>query len=108
MNSKAKAITNDIVKNTNTQRVIFRVLIASLVTLAIAYVFLIGAITFYVLARKSLETTVHKLGSNISNLELNYLASLSKIDKNYALSLGFVDVQGNIFATRDSSRVALR
>jgi hypothetical protein len=108
MNSKAKAITNNIVQNTSTQRVIFRVLIASLILLAVVYVYLIGSITFNVLARKSLETTVHKLGSNISNLELNYLASLSKIDKNYALSLGFIDVQGNIFAKRDSSSVAIR
>ena len=107
--SNAKAITNDIVKNTSTQRTIFRVLITSFVLLSLAYVYLIGSITFNVLARKSLDTTVHELSSRISDLELTDMHENDGIDKNYALSLGFVDVQKNIFATRDTSvRVALR
>lgn len=106
--SKAKAITTNIVENTHTQRTIFRVLISSLIVLSLAYVYLIGAITFNVLARKSLDTTVRSLGSHVSELELSYLNQTNGIDKNYALSQGFVDVQQNIFATREAARVAMR
>ncbi len=106
--STAKAITNNIVENSHTQRTIFRALISALVLLSLVYIYLIGSITFNVLARKSLDTTVHNLGSQVSSLELTYLSETSGIDQNYAQSLGFVDVQNSIFATRDTPRVAMR
>ncbi len=107
--TKAKAITKDIVENQNTQRIIFRVLIGSLIMLSVAYVYLIGSITFNVLARKSLETNARELGSRIGTLELTYLARANQIDKNHATFLGFVEIHNNIFATRgDSTRVAIR
>ncbi len=106
--TKVKVITNDIVQNKNTQRIIFNVLLSSIITLSVVYIYLIGSITFNVLARKSLESTVRTLGSEVSSLELTYLNSTNKIDKNYATSLGFVDVKDNIFASRNNSRVAVR
>ncbi len=106
--TKVRIITNEIIRNSDTQRVIFRVLIASIITLSIVYVYLIGSITFNVLARKSLETTVRTLGNNISTLELTYLNNTNKIDKSYASSLGFVDIHNNIFASRNITRVALK
>ncbi len=106
--NKAKALKNNIIENTSTRLIIFRVLLASLITLSLVYVYLIGSITFNVLARKNLEKTVRELGSNISELELRYLASTNKIDKNYALSLGFIDMNTNIFASRNAATVALR
>lgn len=107
--STAKAITTQVLDNTNTQRIIFRALIAGIIALSIVYVYLIGSITFNVLARKSLETTARTLGSHVSELELTYLNTANKIDKNYALSLGFVDVHTSIFATRSTAtRVAIR
>lgn len=106
--TKVKVITNDIVQNKNTQRIIFNVLLSSIITLSVVYIYLIGSITFNVLARKSLESTVRTLGSEVSELELTYLNSTNKIDKNYATSLGFVDVKDNIFASRNNSRVAVR
>jgi hypothetical protein len=106
--STAKAITNNIIANSHTQRTIFRVLMSSLIVLSVVYVYLIGAITFNVLARKSLDTTVHDLGSQVSGLELTYLNETDGIDQQYAQSLGFVDVQNSIFATREAPRVAMR
>lgn len=106
--TKVKVITNDIVQNKNTQRIIFNVLLSSIITLSVVYIYLIGSITFNVLARKSLESTVRTLGSEVSSLELTYLNSTNKIDKNYATSLGFVDVKDNILASRNNSRVAVR
>ncbi|MCE9517638.1 hypothetical protein K8Q96_01390 [Candidatus Nomurabacteria bacterium] len=106
--SNAKIITKSIVENSQTQLTIFRALIASLVLLSIVYIYLIGSITFNVLARKSLNATVHVLGTHVSELELTYLNATSGINKDYAYSLGFVDIQKNIFATREAPRVAVR
>ena len=106
--SKVKAITSTITDNSYIQRIIFRVLVGSLIALSIVYMYLIGSITFNVLARKTLEGTARTLGSNISNLELTYLDNANKINKDYALSKGFVDINNNIFATRGPARVAIR
>lgn len=106
--SKAKEITTNIVENSYIQRAILRVLVGLLIILSVVYAYLIGSITFNVLARKTLEGTVRTLSSNISNLELTYLGTANKINKDFALSKGFVEVNNNIFATRGSARVAIR
>ncbi len=107
--TKVKTMTTELIENTNTQRVILRVLVSGLIVLSIVYVYLIGSITFNVLARKSLETTVRTLGSHVGELELTYLNTANKIDKNYATSIGFVDVHNSLFAARTSTNsVAIR
>jgi hypothetical protein len=106
--STAQAITTDILVNNHTQKAIFKVLISSLIVLSIVYVYLIGSITFDVLARRALETTVRNVGTHISELELSYLDTANTIDKNYASTLGYVEIKTNIFATRGASRVAMR
>ena len=106
--SRTKAITNDIVGNKNTQKILFRILLGSLLSLFIVYIYIIGSITFNVIARKSLENTSRMLGSNISQLELTYLSNMNEVNKNRATSLGFVDTNSNIFATRSITHVAIR
>ena len=106
--SKAKEITTNIVENSYIQKILLRILISSLIVLSVIYIYFIGSITFNVLARKTLEGTVRNLSSNISNLELTYLSSANKINKDFALSKGFVEINNNIFATRGSARVAMR
>lgn len=106
--TKAKAITNDIAQNINTQRVLFRVLIVSSIILFTAYMYLIGSITFNVIARKSLESNLIELSSNVNQLDLTYFNNVNKIDKEYALSLGFVDTHQNIFVARNINSVAVR
>jgi hypothetical protein len=106
--TKAKEITNDIAQNINTQRMLFRILITGSIMLFAVYVYLIGSITFNVIARKSLENTVSSLTTQVNQLELTYLNNVNAINKDYALSMGFVDVNQNIFASRDANRVAIR
>lgn len=106
--SKAKAITNNIVENSYTRIILFRFLLAGLIIVSLFYVYLISSITFNVLARKSLESTVRTLTTNISQLELVYLSKTNQIDKDYALSQGFVDVKYNLFAARSINHVAIR
>ena len=106
--SKTKMIANEIVENRDTRRVIFRILLGSLLSLSIVYVYMIGSITFNVVARKSLEKTSIALGSNISQLELTYLNNMNSISKDRATTLGFVDTKSNIFAKRSITSVAMR
>jgi hypothetical protein len=106
--SKTKAIVNDISSDLYTRRMIFRFLIGSLLSLFVVYIYIIGSITFNVVARKSLENTAQALGSNISQLELTYLSNMNDVNKLRATSLGFVDANSNIFATRSITHVAIR
>ena len=106
--SKTKAIANEIVENSNTRRIIFRVLLGSLLSLSVIYIYIIGSITFNVVARKSLDTTAKILGSNISQLELTYLSETNNVNKAKAVSLGFVDTKSSIYATRSITHVAIR
>ena len=106
--SKTKAIANEIVENSNTQRVILRILLGSLLSLSIVYIYMIGSITFNVVARKSLDRTGQILNSNISDLELTYLSNMNNINRTLATNNGFVDTKSNIFAKRSITSVAMR
>lgn len=106
--SKTKAIANDIAANTDTRRFIFRIIVSSLICLCLVYVYMIGSITFNVIARKSLETTARNLNSSISQLELTYLSSINSVNKDKAIELGFVETKSNIYATRSINHVAIR
>lgn len=107
--SKAKAITNELTENIKTQKFLFRILISGIMLLFVVYVYLIGSITFNVVARKSLETTISNLSEQVNKLDLAYLDEVNKIDKEYASSLGFVDAKNSIFVLRDNiNHVAVR
>lgn len=107
--TKTQKITNDIAQNANTQKKLFRILVSGSIVLFAVYIYLVGSITFDVIARKSLDTTVAKLTSEVNQLDLTYLNSANKINKEYALANGFVDAHQNIFALRDTAnRVAIR
>ena len=106
--TKAKAITYDIAQNINTQKILFRILLIGSIVLFAGYLYLIGSITFNVIARKSIENTVTSLTAHVNQLDLTYLNNVNKIDKEYALSAGFVDTHQNIFVSRDINHVAIR
>lgn len=106
--SKVKAMTINMMEDNYKRRTLFRILLALAIMLSILYMYFIGSITFNILARKSLENTARTLGQNVSQLELTYLANSSRIDRGYALSIGFVDAKDSIFATRTVSHVAIR
>ena len=106
--TRAKEITNDIAENINTQKILFRILMTSSALLFAVYIYLVGSITFNVIARKSLENTITELTSHVNKLELSYLNNVNLINKDYAVSKGFVDIHQNMFASRDINHVAIR
>jgi hypothetical protein len=106
--SKVKTITVDIMENNYTRKILFKWLIFGLIFLGLMYVYFVGSITFNVLARRTLENKARDLNSNISQLESVYLSKLNQIDKNFALSQGFVESSNNLFAVKSISQVAFR
>jgi hypothetical protein len=76
--------------------------------LAVIYIYLIGSITFNIVARKSLENTIATMTSQVNKLDLTYLNKVNEIDKDYALTNGFVEVRQNLFVSRDVNHVAIR
>lgn len=106
--TRAQAITKDISENINTQKVLFRVLLGTVIVLSVTYIYLIGSITFNIVARKSLENTIATMTSQVNKLDLTYLNKVNEIDKTYALANGFVEVRQNLFVSRDVNHVAIR
>lgn len=106
--TRAQAITKDISENINTQKVLLRILIGSIVILSLTYIYLIGTITFDVVARKSLENNLAIANTQVNKLDLQYLNKINEIDKSYATSNGFVEVGQNLFVSRDVNHVAIR
>lgn len=106
--TKAIAITRDIKSNINTQKVLLRILLSLAIVLSACYMYLIGNITFNVVARKSLEASVVGLSTEVNRLDLVYLEKVNEIDKEYAVANGFVENRHNIFVSRDINHVAVR
>ncbi len=106
---KTLAFTKQIVDDNQTRKQIFRVLMSVTIILSICYVYFIGSITFSIVARKTLESTMRETSSRVSSLEVEYLTLSNKVDVPTGIARGFVDPQNTIFATRTTeSRVAMR
>ena len=107
--SKAKAITYQITNDDYLRKQIFRVLLSVLIILSLGYMYIIGSITFNVLARRSLSNNEIQIGNTVGQLELKYVALSNSINESYGITHGFVESKGMLFASRDSvSQVAMR
>lgn len=105
---KIKTITQQIPSDDNSRKQMFRILVSTLGVLCMCYVYLIGSITFNVLARKTLEANARVVSGNVSQLELQYIALSNSINTSYGHNLGYVEASGTIFASRDKATVAMK
>lgn len=105
---KAKEISESVLQNNYTQKILFRVLVICIASLMIFYCYFVSCTIFNVLARKSTESEVQTLMTKISQLELEYLEKTSELNKDYALQNGFIEPQNSIFASRAITEVAIR
>ncbi len=88
---------------------VFRILLATFLVLMGAYIFLVGHITFSVIARKSLDSEVRALKSHVGELELEYLNANTAITLDLAHTLGYQESQKVQFVTPESTTsVSLR
>jgi len=105
---KVKSISKEISQSASIQKKIFKLLLFGSLLIFMTYIYLVGSITFNIIARRSLNNTVVVLTGQLNNLESSYLNSINIIDKKYAYSLGYVDIAQNYFVTRSINHVAIR
>lgn len=91
------------------QKKIFVYSAALLGLLIASYLYMVGSITFDVVARKSAESDLRTVRASVGELELEYLSLNNTIDMAYAKDLGFKEASDAHFATRGSfaSRLTL-
>ena len=80
------------------------VLIASgaiFVTLSL-YVFFVGRTVFNIVERKTAESQMRFLSSNINTLQVEYMSLTKNIDLTFANSLGFKESDNTFFAHRQA------
>jgi len=100
---KIKSYTSNvnIVNNNNLERRILGILLYSIGTLALCYVFILGNMIFNVVARQGLALQERTLSNEVGDLELSYLSASSKIDLALSSSMGFKEAK-TTFAVRKS------
>ncbi|MCC6323688.1 hypothetical protein IT400_02755 [Candidatus Nomurabacteria bacterium] len=104
----AKEFTQNIANDGALRRRIFRILLGSILTLSFCYIYLIGTITFNVLARKSLENNINEINSRVGQLELQSITLANSVNIAYGKEMGYVESKGTLFANKESTAVALR
>ena len=87
------------VLNNNTEKILFRIIIMSFFALALFYVLFLGNMMMNIMERRSLESDLRVLGSEVRDLELTYLSISNDIDLAFSYSLGFKETKAN-FTTR--------
>lgn len=102
-----KEFTQNIANDGALRRRIFRILVSSIGILSLCYIYLIGTITFNVVARRALEAQVNELNSKVGYLELESINLSNSVDIAYGNQHGFKEAKGTLFVNKDQS-VALR
>jgi len=102
-----REFTQNIANDGALRRRIFRILLSSIGVLSLCYIYLIGTITFNVVARRALEAKVNEINSKVGYLELESINLSNSIDIAYGNEHGFTEAKGTLFVNKDQS-VALR
>ncbi|MFA6177417.1 MAG: hypothetical protein WC694_00795 [Candidatus Paceibacterota bacterium] len=85
--------------NIEVEKNIFYTMIFILMALALFYVLILGNMVFSIVERRTLEKEMLSLSSEISRLEVSYLAVTSSVDMNLSSTMGFKETKAT-FATR--------
>jgi hypothetical protein len=92
---------NTNVINNNAENLMLRAVLGAFGFLAIWYILILGNIVFNIIERRTTETAVRTISSEVNNLELDYLALSKNIDFELSQKLGFKEVKAQ-FTTRKS------
>ena len=98
---KSYAGNVNIVNNNNLEKRILNILLYSLGICALAYVVILGNMTFNIVARQSLGIHSRTLSNEVGDLELKYLSMSNKIDVTMSQDMGFKEANAQ-FAVRKS------
>jgi hypothetical protein len=91
----ANIINNDI------ERIALRFILWSFGVLALLYVLFLGNMVRDIIVRRSLESRILSLSSEVSSLGLTYLSLTNNVDLSRSYSMGFQETKAT-FATRKS------
>jgi hypothetical protein len=90
-----------IVNNGNLQRRMLHIILVSFMALSLCYLLILSTMIFNIIERKGYQAQERTLSSEVSDLELNYLAMSKNVDLSLGHSLGFTEIKPT-FATRKS------
>ena len=86
---------------------VFRVLIAALVALALTYVYCVGWTVLNVIARKEALSETASLRSSVSALESNYYTATASVTPTAGVALGLAPVTKTAFVYRPGAAAAV-
>jgi hypothetical protein len=84
------------------ERVVLRVLIAAIILFALAYVYLIAASTFNIIARKQAEVSAISTQSSLAMINSEYYQLSGEVTPQHALAIGLTPVSQKDYVTRTS------
>lgn len=84
-----------------TEKFVLHAVLWSFGALALFYLLLLGNMVFNIVERRGLEAEARSLSSEVSELELDYLALSNEIDLSMSHAIGFKEIKAK-FATRKS------
>ena len=82
------------------EKILVWLLSASIISMAILYMFLVNGAVFNVVAREDLENQLATINAKVSELEFEYIGLRNSITIQYAYDRGFRDVTNATFAER--------
>ena len=99
--------TNTVKININNSYAL-RALVALIVTSIGMYIYFVNVAILQTAERQDLDESITDIKSSISQLELQLIDGTKEINKEYALALGFREVEDKVYLERDpSTRLSL-
>jgi len=102
-----KVLQNQISKIEYWEKNIFWGLFSMIVVLLVSYGFLVNGTIINAISKQNLEKQMISLNSDVNSMEFSYLNIKNKITMEYALSLGFVPVSNDKFASISPNKNSL-
>lgn len=87
-------------KEHSSERVILRILLSALAIFIISYVYLIGASTFHIIARKQAESSSISVQSALAQINAEYYTLAEGLTEGRARALGLTNLQKKEYVTR--------
>lgn len=86
----------------NIERKIFWILASLLSLVALFYLYSVLSLTFAVVDRNTINTSIHQLANQSSQLEAEYLTQTNSVTLSFAKELGFSEVNAKFARSADA------
>lgn len=86
---------------------LFKIMLFAGALLVLCYIIILSNMVWNIVARRSIETQISSLTTNVGELELKYMSLSDKVDLNLAYSMGFSETSNKEFTDRKPIGVLL-